>query len=83
LNQCVSGWAIVNNQVATIPDVYADPRVPIAAYRPTFVRSMAMVPVGNPPFGAIGAYWGREHTASDQEITTLRTIADSALLQVQ
>src|SRR5262249_50819595 len=61
MTQCVSGWVMTNALDAVILDIYNDPRVPVEAYRPTFVRSMAMVPVGAPPLGAIGAYWARPH----------------------
>ena len=37
LVQCISGWAMLNKQTAVIPDIYVDPRIPIDAYRPTFV----------------------------------------------
>jgi signal transduction histidine kinase len=79
MHQCVSGWVMRTGQPVVIPDIYADSRVPHDAYRPTFVRSMAMVPVRpDNPVGAIGAYWASEHTASPQELQTLSTLADSA-----
>lgn len=82
LGACVSGWAMLNARSAVIPDIYADPRVPVDAYRPTFVRSMAMVPIGTPPIGAIGAYWASHHEATESELETLQAIADSALIQL-
>ncbi len=56
LHGCISGWSILNGQSVMIPDIYADPRVPADAYRATFIKSLAMVPIrkGN-PIGAIGA----------------------------
>lgn len=57
LTACISGWAMLNQQVAIVPDIEQDQRIPIEAYRPTFVRSLVMVPVGDPPAAAIGAYW--------------------------
>ena len=45
----------------------ADPRIPHDAYRPTFVKSPAMVPVG-PPVAAIGCYWARRHHASAEDV---------------
>lgn len=42
---CISGWVMSHGEPVVVPDVYADPRIPHAAYRPTFVKSMAMVPV--------------------------------------
>jgi GAF domain-containing protein len=42
---CVSGWAMLNRRAAVIEDIYADPRIPLDAYRPTFVKSLVMVPI--------------------------------------
>ena len=54
---CISGWVMMNAQSAVIEDIYADARIPVAAYRPTFVKSLAMVPIRtNNPIGAIGNY---------------------------
>ena len=37
-----------------IPDIYVDPRIPADAYRPTFVKSLVMVPIRiKAPIGAI------------------------------
>ncbi len=58
IEACISGIAIVQNRPILIADIYADDRVPHAAYRPTFVRSMAMYPIGLvAPVMAVGAYW--------------------------
>ena len=55
---CVSGWAMKHRKTAVIGDVFDDPRVPLGAYRTTFVRSMVMVPIGHvEPIAAIDAYW--------------------------
>jgi GAF domain-containing protein len=81
LTECVSGWVIIHETPAVIPDIYADPRVPIDAYRRTFVKSMAMVPIGKAnPIGAIGAYWSAPHEATPSQIETLTALADSARL---
>ena len=79
INECVSGWAMLNRRQVVIPDVYEDPRVPLSAYEPTFVRAMAMVPIGvDRPIGAIGAYWSTVHQASADEISTLQTLSEWA-----
>ena len=57
MSACISGWAMLNREAAIIEDIYADPRIPHAAYRPTFVRSLVMVPVRKEdPVAAIGIY---------------------------
>jgi hypothetical protein len=64
LEACVSGWAMLNRDSAVIPDIYRDVRVPHEAYRPTFVKSLVMVPIRKlDPIGAIGNYWANERTA--------------------
>jgi len=45
LSACISGWVMLNHQPALIADIYSDPRIPADAYRPTFVKSLAMVPI--------------------------------------
>ena len=78
LEACISGWAMLNRTTAVIPDIYADPRIPHAAYRPTFVKSLVMVPIRSmDPIGAIGNYWADEHHATDGEVRLLQALADS------
>lgn len=76
---CISGWAAINRQTAVIEDIYSDERIPVEAYRPTFVRSLAMTPVGRAePIGAIGAYWSRGHRATEHQVWLLEQLADAA-----
>jgi GAF domain-containing protein len=78
LSTCISGWVMQHGQPAVIEDIYADERIPADAYRPTFVKSLAMVPVRRPePLAAIGAYWARPHLATPEQLTSLRVIADA------
>ena len=79
MHMCISGWVILNAQIAVIPDIYADPRIPHDAYRPTFVKSLAMVPVPQQtPLAAIGAYWAEQHEASWGEQHILQSLANAA-----
>ena len=78
LNACISGWVMLNKVPAVIPDIYMDIRIPLDAYRPTFVKSLAMVPVGRETaVAAIGNYWASKHEASDRELTALQALADT------
>jgi hypothetical protein len=62
-----------------VPDITKDERIPQAAYRPTFVRSLLMVPVGRGrPGAAIGAYWARPHSATEDEEARVLAVADAA-----
>ena len=78
LSDCVSGWAMLNREPAIIPDIYDDGRVPVEAYRPTFVRSLVMVPIRTiDPIGAIGNYWAQPHEPTADEVGLLGLLADS------
>ncbi|MGU3538458.1 GAF domain-containing protein [Methylobacterium sp. A54F] len=57
LTDCVSGWAMLNNETAVVPDVGLDPRVPVAPYQSKSICSLVMAPIGSPPVAALGAYW--------------------------
>lgn len=79
LEACISGWAMLNKQPAIIEDIYVDDRIPHEAYRPTFVHSLAMMPMRTlEPIGAIGAYWADNHLATPDEISLLGGLADAA-----
>lgn len=84
LASCVSGLAMDQNTTIVIPDVRADERVPQAAYRPTFVRSMVVAPVNTgAPVAAIGAYWAKPVKPCRQDVATIETIAHAAALAMQ
>jgi two-component system CheB/CheR fusion protein len=76
---CISGWVMQHGQNVVVEDIAQDSRIPLDAYAPTFVKSMAMVPIRSlEPLGAIGAYWSRPHKASEAEVTMLAALADAA-----
>jgi signal transduction histidine kinase len=81
LESCISGWVMLNKRYTAIADIYTDERIPHAAYRPTFVKSLLMMPVRREnPIAAIGAYWATHHTATPLEIGVLQSLADAAAL---
>ncbi|TWB20712.1 signal transduction histidine kinase [Nitrospirillum amazonense] len=87
LSTCISGWVMLNRQPAVIPDIYQDDRIPHDAYRPTFVKSLVMVPVrADEPVAAIGAYWATVGMPKAEEVALLQAVAHStavALTNVQ
>lgn len=84
LEACVSGWAMRHREVVLIPDIYVDDRVPHDAYRPTFVKSLAMAPIRSAaPIGALGAYWTVEHTPSPAQVRLLEVLANSASVALE
>jgi signal transduction histidine kinase len=81
LDKCISGWAMKHAQTVVLPDIYTDPRIPQDAYRPTFVKSLVMVPVRSPnPIAAIGAYWASRHEATPRELDLMTALADHTAL---
>ncbi|WP_437756265.1 GAF domain-containing protein [Sorangium sp. So ce1389] len=84
MSSCVSGWVMQNGAPAIVDDIALDPRIPLDVYRPTFVRSMAMVPVNaRAPLGALGSYWGSARAATAYELTLLQALADGAALAME
>jgi HD-GYP domain-containing protein (c-di-GMP phosphodiesterase class II) len=83
MHSCVSGWVMMHGEPAIIPDIYSDDRVPHEAYRPTFVKSLAMVAIRRlDPLGAIGAYWGYQHRPTQDEVEVLQALADSSAVAI-
>ncbi|MEV6965568.1 GAF domain-containing protein [Hamadaea sp. NPDC051192] len=79
VDRCISGWAMMHGQTVVVPDIRVDGRIPQEAYRPTFVRSLVMVPIRpQSPIGAIGAYWADLHRASADEVAALEELAAAA-----
>jgi diguanylate cyclase (GGDEF)-like protein len=84
LEACISGWAMLNRQHVVIEDIYADERIPHEAYRPTFVKSLVMVPIRTmEPLGSIGIYWAARHRATDEQIGLARALADSTAVALE
>ncbi len=81
---CLSGWVMNNRQSTVVEDIYADPRIPVEAYRPTFVRSLAMVPIRTiDPLGAIGNYWATNYRPSKEQIAILQVLADTTAVAME
>lgn len=77
LSTCISGWAMLNHEAVVVPNIFEDPRIPIAAYQPTFVRSLAMVPIRTiDPIGAIGTYWAQVYHPTPEQVKVLQALAD-------
>lgn len=84
LSTCISGWAMLNRRATVIADIYADSRIPHELYRPTFVKSLVMVPIRTlEPIGAIGTYWAESYQACDEQIQLLQALADSTSVALE
>lgn len=84
LGACISGWAMLNRQTVAIQDIFQDERIPIEAYRPTFVKSLAMMPVRqSDPIAAIGIYWANQHQATEDELSILQALADTTSVAIE
>jgi K+-sensing histidine kinase KdpD len=84
MDACISGWAMINARHAAIEDIYTDSRIPAEAYKPTFVKSLVMVPIRKMnPIGAIGNYWATPHKATEEEIFLLQSLADTTSVAIE
>ncbi len=84
LEACISGWAMLHREPVAIEDIYVDARIPQDAYRPTFVKSLVMVPIRTAsPIGAIGNYWAARHAARPEEVRLLAALADSTSIAME
>lgn len=84
IDSCISGWVMNNKQSAIIEDIFKDDRIPISLYKPTFVKSMAMVPIRQSnPIGAIGLYWASKHFATNEQLKLIQIIADSTSIAIE
>jgi signal transduction histidine kinase len=84
MQACIGGWAMLNRKPAIIEDVYADSRIAHDAYRPTFVKSLVMIPIRTvAPIGAIGVYWGTPHLATQAETEILQALAHSTSTAIE
>lgn len=78
IGECISGWSMEHGSPVVIEDVRLDDRIPQDAYRPTFVRSLVMVPIRpDDPLGAIGTYWARSLRPSPAILDVAQALADS------
>lgn len=84
IDACISGWAMTRAEQVIIPDIYNDPRVPVDAYRPTFVKSLAITPVRRTaPIAAIGTYWKNRHEATTEDRRLLQALADTTSVAIE
>jgi signal transduction histidine kinase len=82
---CIGGWVMLHQRPAVIDDIYDEARIPADAYRPTFVKSLVMVPirVTGAPIGAIGNYWARRRLPTDAEVRLLQALADATSVALE
>lgn len=84
MSACISGWAMLNGKPAVIEDIFSDPRIPVDAYRKTFVKSLAMVPIRTrDPIGAIGNYWATRHLPTAEQLKVLQVLADTTAVAME
>ncbi|MGQ5521801.1 sensor histidine kinase [Chitinimonas sp. PSY-7] len=73
---CMGGQAMMQARQIIVPDIYADPKVQHAHYRPTFARSLVMTPILQAsPQAAIGAYWAQPYTPDAETLLLLQHLA--------
>jgi hypothetical protein len=84
LTACISGWCILNKEKAIIKDIYVDNRIPINAYKTTFVKSLMMVPIRKAePIGSIGSYWASQYVPPAEDIKLMQSLADITAVTIE
>lgn len=84
MENCISGWSMIHQTPVLIPDIYEDSRIPHDAYRPTFVKSLCMVPIRTDnPLGVIGNYWSKSYTPTEDEVKSLQVLANSTAIALE
>lgn len=84
MEECVSGWSMTRGEPIVIDDVRTVDRIPQDAYRPTFVRSLVMVPIrADAPLGAIGTYWAKPGRPSPTVVEIAQALADSTAIAME
>lgn len=84
LERCISGWAMLHQEIVVIEDIYQDDRIPHDLYRQTFVKSVVITPIHlEAPYGAIGIYWARNNRPNEGELLLIRTLADATAIAME
>lgn len=79
LQDCISGWVMLNRQTAVVHDIERDTRLPVEAYQDASMRSLVMMPIGAPEsVAALGAYWSAWVELDDGTVGRLQALADMA-----
>jgi signal transduction histidine kinase len=84
MSACISGWVMNHKTPALIEDIYSDDRIPAEVYRPTFVKSLVMVPIRrSDPIGAIGNYWAYAKKPEPEVVKILQALADTTSVAME
>lgn len=84
VENCISGWCMLNREQVVIEDIYLDDRIPHDLYRPTFVKSLAIIPIRKSnPIGAIGTYWAKPYVPTERELMLLQSLADMTTVAIE
>jgi diguanylate cyclase (GGDEF)-like protein len=77
LKDDVAGWALLEGRDKFVADLEAEPRLATAWYRPSALRSAAVIPFPGAA-AAIGLYWNELHDADADDLDPLRQLARAA-----
>lgn len=84
MDACISGWAMLHHQPVVIENIFTDDRIAAGAYRPTFLKSLVMVPIRTAePVGAIGTYWATHRLPRPEEVELLQALANSTSIAME
>ncbi|HSN18127.1 MAG TPA: ATP-binding protein [Gammaproteobacteria bacterium] len=81
--ETVTGWVIEHGQPLVVDDM-DDPRVAAVSHRNSYVKSMAVVPLGKPEIsGSLSALWRGRHRPTDDEVRLMGMLADAGTLAME
>lgn len=84
MGRCIGGQSMLTRAPVIVEDVFEDDRIPREIYEPTFVRSLAVLPIRTAnPIGAIGAYWEEKRQIPSSEVALLQALANATSLAIQ
>lgn len=84
IDSCIGGWVMTHKEPVVMDDIYQDSRISQARYRPTFVKSLLVVPIrANDPIGAIGSYWSEPRHATSEDVESLQILADATAVAIE
>jgi hypothetical protein len=81
--ESVTGWVIEHAEPVVLDDIHVDPRVSADIYRASYVKSMAVMPLGRPALGSLSNLWRGRHQPTAEELKVMGMLADAAAVALE
>ncbi len=80
----LTALVMITRQPAIIEDIRTDDRIPGDVRRPSFVKSLIMLPIRPcSPIGVIGAYWSVKYSSPSESVKILKSLGDIASFAIR